>query len=356
MKKSSLGKLFLYLIGAVLAVALAIILMPVAALAGAIGTWYFSKRKVDPKKKNLSLGLLVVGLLGSIFLTPMAFKEGKNQATVPSLSSSSTSEASSSSSTKKATEDSSVKTETSESKSSTSEPVKVQEVNFKEVIDKMNEDTIKVGEQYKFTVVLRDEDLWGKDDLGYQVMVAPKEDLDLLGQVYVDEKSVEQWTDGTEVKFTVEVFEGERKAADNKPFKVKELKAVSTEILSGGTTKEAKEEAKKAAEKAKLAEYFTALQTAKDTMNAESGMEVITSIDPGYADHAYHVNLSIVFLQVSKPEAKVLINKLNETLVSLADQQGLSAPQFSYYVEGTEVGENRIIMNPYEVKFKKILD
>lgn len=349
MKKSSLGKLFLYLVGAVLAVALAIILMPVAALAGAIGTWYFSKRKVDSKKKNLSLGLLVVGLLGSVFLTPMAFKKGENQATVPPLSSSSTSEASSSSSTKKATEQSSAKTETSET-------VKVQEVDFKEVLNKMNEDTIKVGEQYQFTVILRDEDLWGKDDLGYQVIVAPKDDLDLLGQVYVAEKSVEQWRDGTEVKFTVEVFEGERKVGDNKSFKVKELNAVSTDILSGGTTKEAKDEAKKAAEKAKIAEYLTALQTAKDTINTESGMELIISIDPGYSDHAYHVNLSIAFLQVSKPEAKVLINKLNETLVSLADQHGLSTPQFSYYVEGTEVGENRIIMNPYEVKFKKILD
>lgn len=75
MKKSSgAGKIILIILLVALVVAIAAILMPVALIGGVGAIWYFTKRKPDIKKRNISIAVAVVGLLGTIFITPAVLR------------------------------------------------------------------------------------------------------------------------------------------------------------------------------------------------------------------------------------------------------------------------------------------
>ena len=116
MKKSGVGKVILIILVVTLVVAIAAILMPVALVGGVGAVWYFTKKKPDIKKRNISIAVAAVGLLGTIFITPAVFKDNSNASTTIATSSSSskTKESSSSSSSKvKTTAESSSKTEQS---------------------------------------------------------------------------------------------------------------------------------------------------------------------------------------------------------------------------------------------------
>ncbi|MBE6164426.1 MAG: hypothetical protein E7156_03805 [Streptococcus gallolyticus] len=116
MKKSGAGKVILIILVIALVVAIAAILMPVALVGGVGAVWYFTKKKPDIKKRNISVAVAAVGLLGTIFITPAIFKDNSNASTTIATSSSSskTKESSSSSSSEvKTTAESSSKTEQS---------------------------------------------------------------------------------------------------------------------------------------------------------------------------------------------------------------------------------------------------
>lgn len=116
MKKSGAGKVILIILVVALVVAIAAILMPVALVGGVGAVWYFTKKKPDIKKRNISIAVAAVGLLGTIFITPAVFKDNSNASTTIATSSSSykTKESSSSSSSEvKTTAESSSKTEES---------------------------------------------------------------------------------------------------------------------------------------------------------------------------------------------------------------------------------------------------
>lgn len=105
MKKSGAGKIILIILVIALVVAIAAILMPVALVGGVGAVWYFTKKKPDIKKRNISIAVAAVGLLGTIFITPAVFKDNSNASTTTasttiatSSSSSKTKESSSSSS------------------------------------------------------------------------------------------------------------------------------------------------------------------------------------------------------------------------------------------------------------------
>lgn len=121
MKKNGAGKIILIILVIALVVAIAAILMPVALVGGVGAIWYFTKKKPDIKKRNISIAVAAVGLLGTIFITPAVFKDNSNASTTTasttiatSSSSSKTKESSSSSSSEvKTTAESSSKTEQS---------------------------------------------------------------------------------------------------------------------------------------------------------------------------------------------------------------------------------------------------
>lgn len=118
MKKSGAGKVILIILVVALVVAIAAILMPVALVGGVGAVWYFTKKKPDIKKRNISIAVAAVGLLGTIFITPTVFKDNSNASTTTAsttiATSSKTKESSSSSSSEvKTTTESSSKTEQS---------------------------------------------------------------------------------------------------------------------------------------------------------------------------------------------------------------------------------------------------
>ena len=102
MKKNKFAKIILIIFAIALVLAIAEILMPVAFVGGLVAIWYFTKKKPDTNKRNISIAVAVVGLLGSIFITPAMLSNQKNTsttvATAPSTSSTSSTEASTSTS------------------------------------------------------------------------------------------------------------------------------------------------------------------------------------------------------------------------------------------------------------------
>ena len=88
MKKSGAGKIILIILVVALVVAIAAILMPVALVGGVGAVWYFTKKKPDTSKRNISAIVAVVGLLGSVFLTSNSLNAKKTSvSSVPSVSS-----------------------------------------------------------------------------------------------------------------------------------------------------------------------------------------------------------------------------------------------------------------------------
>lgn len=119
MKKSGAGKIILIILVIALVVAVAALLMPVALIGGIGAIWYFTKKKPDTKKRNISVAVAVVGLLGTIFITPAVFKGNNNTSTTTTSSTIATS--SSSSKTKESSSTSSSKLETTTESSSKTE-------------------------------------------------------------------------------------------------------------------------------------------------------------------------------------------------------------------------------------------
>lgn len=245
---------------------------------------------------------------------------------------------------------------------SKSEEVKIKDINYADLWELKDEGKIKVGEKYRFEVELVSENEWGKVETAtkdyYSVFVSEvgKADdyLAARGEVYVDKKDFDNWQTGTIVKLTVEVLEVDHKIVDSK-LKSEELRAVDYEIINGGTSKEEKEVAKKAKEEAKQAALLDSLNEHKNWLNEEVGTEAILSISE-ITTGAYRVNLSYDFLSLSTAEIKVIVNQLNKQLVYIVYQQGFDYASFTYYIEGTKIGENRSLMNPEEVKFNKVLN
>ena len=95
MKKSGAGKIILIILVIALVVAIAAILMPVAFIGGLGAIWYFTKRKPDIKKRNISIAVAAVGLLGTIFITPAVFKDNNSASTTTASSTIATSSSSS---------------------------------------------------------------------------------------------------------------------------------------------------------------------------------------------------------------------------------------------------------------------
>lgn len=81
------------------------IVMPIVLIGGIVGVWYFTKKKPDTSKRNISAIVAVVGLLGSVFLTSNTLNAKKTS--VPSVPSASSVSYSSSKKKKQKTEDTS---------------------------------------------------------------------------------------------------------------------------------------------------------------------------------------------------------------------------------------------------------
>ena len=127
------------------------------------------------------------------------------------------------------------------------------------------------------------------------------------------------------------------------------FEAQSAKTISGGTTKEAKEADTRQNSFDALSDYAT-------TINKSAGATVIESIDPGSAEGVVHVTLNLGFASSSKLEAQATIKTMNGHLVDIAAENGLGRLIVKFYLADEEVAENRYLLDPWDVKFKGMLD
>lgn len=99
--------------------------------------------------------------------------------------------------------------------------------------------------------------------------------------------------------------------------------------------------------------YYNAIQEHLDKISEEVGSTEIT-FTPRDVEPNVNINLSSLVASFSTTEIKTLVTTLNEQLVVVAHEHGLSNPAFFYNIEGMEIGKNRYILNPNEVKFKNL--
>lgn len=212
-----------------------------------------------------------------------------------------------------------------------------------ELLDKLNSASmggIKVGDQFRVTAELFESDAWGTGASGdFSVMLKAKEGADDL-LVFVDESDANGWQDGTKVEMVVKMVEVTINGETTDGW----LEAQSAKTISGGTTK-----AKEADTRQKS---FDALSDYAKAINKSAGATVIDSIDPGSADGVVYVNLNLGFASLSKLEAQATIKTMNGQLVDIAAENLI----VKFYLADEEVAENRYILDPWDVKFKGMLD
>ena len=213
-----------------------------------------------------------------------------------------------------------------------------------ELLDKLNSASmggIKVGDQFRVTAELFESDAWGTGASGdFSVMLKAKEGADDL-LVFVDESDANGWQDGTKVEMVVKMVEVTINGETTDGW----LEAQSAKTISGGTTKEAKEADTRQ-------KSFDALSDYAKTINKSAGATVIDSIDPGSAEGVVYVNLNLGFASLSKLEAQATIKTMNGQLVDIAAENLI----VKFYLADEEVAENRYILDPWDVKFKGMLD
>jgi len=174
-------------------------------------------------------------------------------------------------------------------------------------------------------------------------MLKTKEGSDV--EVFVDESDANEWQDGTKVEMVVKMVEATINGGTTDGF----LEAQSAKTISGGTTKEAK--AVDTHQK-----LFNALSAYATTINKSAATTVIDSIDPGSAEDVVHVNLNLGFASLSKLEAQATIKAMNGQLVDIGAEHGLDRPIVKFYLADDGVAENRYLLDPWDVKFKGMLD
>jgi hypothetical protein len=223
----------------------------------------------------------------------------------------------------------------------------VTDITVDELVDKLNSagmGGIKNGDQFRVTAELAGSDYWTTGASGdFFVMLKTKEGADL--EVFVDESDANGWQDGTKVEMVLKTVEATIKGETTDGW----LEVQSAKTISGGTTKEAKE-----ADTPQKS--FDALSDYAKTINKSGGATVIDSIDPGSTERVVHVNLNLGFASLSKLEAQATIKTMNGQLVDIAAENGLDRPIVKFYLADDEVAENRYLLDPWDVKFKGMLD
>lgn len=89
-KNNGFLKIILIIIALTLLMVLLAILMPVALIGGLIATWYYTKKKPNQRNRNIAVTVAIVGLIGSILVTPNFINNHKQTTKTPSTTSTTT--------------------------------------------------------------------------------------------------------------------------------------------------------------------------------------------------------------------------------------------------------------------------
>jgi hypothetical protein len=220
----------------------------------------------------------------------------------------------------------------------------VTDITVDDLLDKLNSagmGGIKNGDHFRVTAELSGSDYWGTGASGdFSVNLKAKGGANDL-PVFVDESDANGWQDGTKVEMVLKAVEATINGETTDGW----LEVQSVKTISGGTTKEEKEADTRQKSFDALSDYAKS-----------AGATVIDSIDPGNAEGVVHVNLNLGFASLSNLGAQAAIKTMNGQLVDIATESGLDRPIVKFYLADEVVAENRYMLDPWDVKFRGMLD
>lgn len=215
-------------------------------------------------------------------------------------------------------------------------------IDLDTLINKSESGDVEVGDKYRFNATLFDKSGW-TDSKSFGTglkMILVKTDLfpNTGFDLYYDSKKSDNLKEGEERSFTVKVEKDEHQFVHFVVIEDILIKSSNTSNTSSQNM---------------LDSYYSAIQKHLDTLNAQTGVIIATS-SPRDVIPNIDINLSSVIASYSAMEIKSTVTMLNQQLVSIANEKGIKSPAFYYNIEGLEIGQNRYIMNPNEVKFKNL--
>ena len=234
-----------------------------------------------------------------------------------------------------------IKKPTSHKQSSSSSVSKeVKTVSVDDLVNGINDDTLKNG-YYKTDVEFTGQDTW-YNKRGHKATNIKTSNGSLL--IFATKKQANKLQDGTKANVTLKA-----KVDTIDGTKVKNLYITDMSIISGGTSAKAKSE--QAHQK-----LINDLNAKKDELNqsvqSSLGIDAIVSIDETSEDF-YDIELNSAVLDGNDMQVKSTIDSINSQLVDVSSSHDEPTPDMHYYVGTTEVAQNRMIMNPSEVKLEK---
>lgn len=223
---------------------------------------------------------------------------------------------------------------------STTESKEVKTVSVDDLVNGINDDTLKTG-YYKTDVEFTGQDNW-YNKRGHKATNVKTSNGSLL--IFATKKQANKLQDGTKANVTLQA-----KVDTIDGTKVKNLYITDMSIISGGTSAKAKSE--QAHQK-----LINDLNAKKDELNqsvqSSLGIDAIVSIDETSED-SYDIELNSAVLDGNDMQVKSTIDSINSQLVDVSSSHDEPTPDMHYYVGTTEVAQNRMIMNPSEVKLEK---
>lgn len=234
-----------------------------------------------------------------------------------------------------------VKKPTSHKQSSSSSVSKeVKTVSVDDLVNGINDDTLKNG-YYKTDVEFTGQDTW-YNKRGHKATNVKTSNGSLL--IFATKKQANKLQDGTKATVTLQA-----KVDNIDGTKVKNLYITDMSIVSGGTSAKAKSEQ---AHQSLIDDMNAKKDELNQSVQSSLGVDAIENLEET-SDNSYDIELNSAVIDGNDTQVKSTIGSINSQLVDVSSSHDEPTPDMHYYVGTTEVAQNRMIMNPSEVKLEK---
>ena len=234
-----------------------------------------------------------------------------------------------------------VKKPTSHKQSSSSSVSKeVKTVSVDDLVNGINDDTLKNG-YYKTDVEFTRQDTW-YNKRGHKATNVKTSNGSLL--IFATKKQANKLQDGTKATVTLQA-----KVDNIDGTKVKNLYITDMSIVSGGTSAKAKSEQ---AHQSLIDDMNAKKDELNQSVQSSLGVDAIENLEET-SDNSYDIELNSAVIDGNDTQVKSTIGSINSQLVDVSSSHDEPTPDMHYYVGTTEVAQNRMIMNPSEVKLEK---
>ena len=231
------------------------------------------------------------------------------------------------------------KKETSHKKT-TDASKEVKTVSVDDLVNGVNDDTLKNG-YYKTDVEFTGQDSW-YNKRGHKATNVKTSNGSLL--IFATKKQANKLQDGTKATVTLQA-----KVDNIDGTKVKNLYITDMSIVSGGTSAKAKSEQ---AHQSLIDDMNAKKDELNQSVQSSLGVDAIENLEET-SDNSYDIELNSAVIDGNDTQVKSTIGSINSQLVDVSSSHDEPTPDMHYYVGTTEVAQNRMIMNPSEVKLEK---